>query len=419
MLCVAQALGRRLGCRPTVLVPPLGYVPCGMHLPGIRVGRKQCNYTGSASLLTTELVNFDLLVDVHINATKGAVRPCLKSESVAVCRPCSAVSKDVIACVQQGLAESERVHVTDAFGTSKRQDVAGLSTQGDQCAGAWRSFSTLVESYTSALRARLHLRAGEFVAAQYRTGLEWRGSMVRDGHAWGCYGMASVNNSLLRVLGMDALRLPRFVMTNQPRSPPLHDPSVPVPLAVLSEIRLASQARLVMLNPFSSFQQTIERLRASRGSTDARALGVDLVRERDVADDCEACVSANEPPPMGYYAKLCSAPTPVWEHWRALNRQRRALVTVQRKGRLAREDCIRSNSSARVEAAKTAQAEVFSARAARDALADGLFRLLNETPPVLQNASSSPRRRGRAPAGKLRRGGRGRESLGEHSECGF
>jgi hypothetical protein len=207
---------------------------------------------------------------------------------------------------------------------------------------------------------------------QDRSGCEWRVSMARKMTQWGCHGERTLNAKLERLLqGSEARRMPRFTLTNQVDR---HDPSIPVPLGILAEVRIASLGHTVLLNPLSSFQGSVLRLRVSNRS-------VFFVQPEDVIKDdpCESCVSTNEPAVTKHYAVLCGAPDSTWQLWGKLMRQRQARQTVERTAKWARIDRDRDCSTRHKAAAAKAEARAAALLADEARTATLLMELLNVT----------------------------------------
>ena len=85
--------------------------------------------------------------------------------------------------------------------------------------------------------------------------------------------------------GISLTQRPLFLLTNERN---LHDPSVPVPMQVLSEIRIVSLAHTVLLNSLSSFQDAVTQMRGGQHR-------IHFVSRRDVipGDTC-GCKAADE-----------------------------------------------------------------------------------------------------------------------------
>ena len=212
---------------------------------------------------------------------------------------CGPYSINPFKCIADGLSKGVRVHTLYAFGLTRhlhRDDTPPCmgGRKGRQPITHWDSrplaLSERVETYVAALMRRLKLRANRFVAIQYRMGVEWKKHVSSPyvGSPWACYGAATINRSLAKVVDAHARSLPIFYLTNQVR---LHDDTVPVPVGVLAEARIASLAYLSLLNARSSFVPTVRRLRIADGAPTGR---VHVVGRGDVVDSCDVCGAFDE-----------------------------------------------------------------------------------------------------------------------------
>ena len=135
-----------------------------------------------------------------------------------------------------------------------------------------------VEEYSLRLMRNAGLTPGAFFAAQYRAGWSWRHHTIHfTGQPWTCYGPGSIRNWIAQRFpsGQVPRELPIFLLTNVApklikRDPQwhwgdirliAHEPGVPVPIQILSEMRIASLANTLVLNPGSSFRDGINSLR--------------------------------------------------------------------------------------------------------------------------------------------------------------
>jgi hypothetical protein len=310
MLCIARSFN---AC--VLHVPPLGYHACGAHLPGRTLPNGSCSRDSSSPAGQAEALSLLRLpgraVPFTPTRTTGAddgtawtavvlggglgghgratTAGACQAEELAKCTTCSHYNSDPYACVLAGLRSGARVFMSYAYGLR----VKGRHPRAPPCMGSplQVQLSSSVEAYTGELMQRLQLRRGRFVAAQLRAGLFWQ-RHVEAPHVrapWACYGMRTINRTLSRLLGQaEASSTPLFLLTNLAERRPvgLHPPTVSLPLSVLAETRVVSLAHVALLNPISSFKETVRALRGG-----CPTCGVVTVAQEDVVqgDKCWSC----------------------------------------------------------------------------------------------------------------------------------
>lgn len=329
MLCVANLTG---AC--SLHVPPLGYNPCGTHMPGERHHRKCTIPPEHAAVDVRKLLH--LPADVEALIERGAafenrtaqtyVGKCRRDENKAdACHTCGPYGQNPFKCSTAHVATAKRVFVLYPYGLiyhlrSRR------SPEKPSCPLLRLTLHDDVERYTRELMARLNLVPGEFVAAQYRTGWAWKMHTRKSQKTWACYGMSTINATLAR-LNMDISARPLFLLTNARN---LHAETVPVPVQVLSEIRITSLAHAVLLNPESSFREAVVQMRGNREQ-------VYTVRRQDVlqGDNCGCSASdERELEKLGELgalrSNLCANHT-AFEEWFDEVRKREAAMVERRR----------------------------------------------------------------------------------------
>lgn len=273
MLCLARTY------RACALVaPPLGYTPCSLHNPGTGsasqgttwIQRKRiCNTSQGLSLLhARELVELSTEEQLLLNRgdeINSRAKRCPHRDP-GMCKECGPYNINPYRCVKEALEKGQRVFMLYAFGLTRHLRKAenpqcmggqGVKNYDDMADKMPLRLSARVRSYTDELMGRLGLQPGRYVAAQYRMGVEWK-THVESPYVhseWGCYGMGTINASLVkwqrRTPGLSEVplaQMPRFLLTNRaPRLP--HAEDTPLPISVLSEIRIVALAHTALLNP--------------------------------------------------------------------------------------------------------------------------------------------------------------------------
>ena len=307
MLCTANVTR---AC--SLNAPPLGYIPCGPHMPGTWTGprgKRVCHVasTRDAAVDMRQLLRFPPDIDALLQrgaahrsmmrnisgAAERFIGRCMRNETD--CQTCGPYNDNPFKCAQNAIAKGARVNMIYAYGLryhlkSKRKPEKPV------CPLLRLHLAPEVERYSRYLMSRLHLEPGQYVAAQYRTGWAWRVHTGKMNQGWACYGMRTINASIAKLSMVDRLstrgrsgisltQRPLFLLTNERN---LHDPSVPVPMQVLSEIRIVSLAHTVLLNSLSSFQDAVMQMRGGRHR-------MHFVSKRDVipGDFC-GCKAADE-----------------------------------------------------------------------------------------------------------------------------
>ena len=301
--------------------PPLGYIPCGTHMPGTRVKRVCQIPSERAAVNIRELLKLPPAIDallargeLRANASDGnvtgLVNKCKPKEMASgSCQTCGPYGKNPFTCAVDKLAKGSRVFMLYAYGLRYHQRNRH-NPDKPACPMLRLQLSDQVELYSRQLMGRLKLEPGKFIAAQYRTGWAWRVHTQKMSAEWACYGQRTINRSIARLgdrypslykLSQTFRDTPGnvqvFLLTNA-RS--LHEPTVPVPVQVLSEIRIVSLAHTVLLNPMSSFQDAVSQMRG--GTTRLFFVGKhDVVR----GDTCGcSATDERELAKMGKYGKL-------------------------------------------------------------------------------------------------------------------
>lgn len=348
MLCAAHITH---AC--SLYMPPLGYIPCGTHMPGVKTRRGPCSVPAShAATDVRQLLKIppDILEllqrgDEMANRTKHATR-CQKAEVSPACGSCTPYMTNPFNCLRNEIGRMGRVHMTYAYGLRYHVRDHAKQSKKPSCPLMELMVARDVELYARKLMNRLGLVAGEFVTAQLRTGWAWRVHTRKANMGWACYGMRTINATLAKLGAWDAAptsrqqppdslparRLalterPRFLLTN---SRNLHDVSVPVPVQILAEIFIVSLSHTVVLNQMSSFQHAVIQMRRSMD-------GVHFIQKRDVVlgDSC-GCSAADEKEleKMGKVGKfrdsLCSNNT-AFEEWMLGVKKREANIIVERR----------------------------------------------------------------------------------------
>ena len=355
----------------SLYAPPLGYIPCGLHMPGDRKRRACTVKHEHAAVDVRRLLRFppDLkgLLDrgaelgERIQETSyGIARPvgrCRRDESNESCAMCSPYGQNPWGCGMDKVPRAGRTHIIYAYGLRYHlRSSRDRTWKKPVCPLLQLQLMPEVERYSRDLMARLKLVPGEFVAAQYRTGWAWRVHTRKLNQPWACYGMRTINTSLLKlsqaargsgtrasgyVGGADGVPLtkrPMFLLTN---AHGLHEASVPVPLQVLSEIRITSLAHTVLLNPMSSFQDAIVGMRGGRHR-------LHFVKRVDAVDTC-GCIAADEREldKLGsvgeFRGNLCSNAT-AFEEWIRAVRQREHDVIERRRAAITKGSLNRSSA---------------------------------------------------------------------------
>ena len=196
---------------------------------------------------------------------------CRRDEKASDCR--SAVPMATICSAAWSIASPRRRASTSSMRMGSSHLRSRRSPDKPDCSLLRLGLAPAVEAYVAQLMARLGLVAGEYVAAQYRTGWAWRvhtRKMNLSGRATGCARSTRRSRSLPQAdennsSGLDGGGFKGTrpaLLAHNARS--LHEPSVPVPIQVLSEIRIVSLARYVPLNPMSSFQDAVTQMRGGR-----------------------------------------------------------------------------------------------------------------------------------------------------------
>ena len=374
MVCLAHVMRVRLGCIVRLHEPWLGYIPGGNHLPGNAYHYRQVttNHPKWAaamplrSLLNLNAGDAEIIQYPDADSPVAETVPCRRGESATDCSMCTPYMHDPLRCAEVNLRTSKKVWMDYPFGMNGRvvwsvDSATGLRTKRPAlpCVKNFSySLSTAVETYAATLMERLQLTPGQFVAAQWRTGMEWRKEVQRLGKPWACYGMSTVNATLKTLLastgGGEALRMPRFLLTNQRT---LHAPGTPVPIGILAELRVASLAHFVLLNPVSTFQSTLSVLRAGAsrsicgGKTRGCSLnaGVRFVQPGQVLKDdrCEACSSVDAEPLTPASRAMCNGSDSMWNKWghAHLANMRRSYLQRQPSPKLAAAAAQQSRSA--------------------------------------------------------------------------
>ena len=256
MLCVAHM---NKAC--SVHAPPLGYRPCGTHLPGKRTS-SGCIVESNATVDVLDLITLEpedailLQRGMHTNVSQQG--QCHDKEpNMGGCGTCGPYNVNPFKCIRNKIDEgTARQHMLYPYGLRYHMR-SRLRPFGPVCPFVRMRLSPLVEAYTRALMARLQLEPGRFVAAQLRAGWAFRLDAFKRRMEWACYGMATINSTLSKMRSMDYMPSPLFLLTNARK---LHEAGIPVPIQILSEVRIASLAHTVLLNPMSSFQETVRQL---------------------------------------------------------------------------------------------------------------------------------------------------------------
>ena len=237
MLCTANVTR---AC--SLYAPPLGYIPCGVHLPGNRT-RKSCKIPNEKAAVDVRRL-LRLPPDVEALLERGAAAAnatgptsygsgrCRRGEVGPSCDICGPYGLNPYRCATQAFARQARVHMIYAYGL-KYHLKSKKSPEKPNCPLLQLELAPQVEAYARALMARLGLTAGNYVAAQYRTGWAWRVHTRKLNHEWACYGLRTINASLAkqsRLRGGELLSRPLFLLTN---SRNLHTNGIPVPVQVL------------------------------------------------------------------------------------------------------------------------------------------------------------------------------------------
>ena len=292
MLCMANLTG---AC--SLHTEDFGYRPCGTHMPGEREGRR-CKVTQNhAAVDIRKLLRLPADVEALLKrgdafedrAQRRFVGPCRRDEDGKTCHTCGPYSQNPFNCARDANQRVGRVNIIYAYGLKYHLRNRRDSTK-PHCPMMRLTLHDDVERYSRELMARLHLVPGEFVAAQYRTGWAWRVHTRKINQDWSCYGMATINATLARLsrrepIGGNLLAKPLFLLTNIRN---LHAATVPVPIQVLSEIRITSLAHTVLLNPMSSFQEAVVQMRGGRDR-------LHFVTKKDtVRNDHCGCSAADE-----------------------------------------------------------------------------------------------------------------------------
>ena len=295
MLCAARHAN---AC--SLRAAPLGYQPCGVHLPGKRT-RSGCHTDSNATMEVLDLLQFNrndtelLQRGQNLARTSPTVWNTPRCRNDAICAMCGPYMVNPYRCVRNGIDEGKpRLHVIYAYGLSYHQR-SQRRPDYPFCPLIKLTLAPSVEAYARKLMTRLRLEPGRYVAAQYRTGWNWRVHTFRKRKEWSCYGKATINASLERVRALYPARteasgkMPEalFLLTNEHN---VHEPGVPVPIQVLAEMRVASLAHTVLLNPMSSFQDAIRQMRG-------HGERIFFVSSRDVLpNDYCSCTAADEDP---------------------------------------------------------------------------------------------------------------------------
>jgi hypothetical protein len=316
MLCIARVVN---AC--SLFSPPLGYVPCtfATHNP---TSACQCAKTPICSSPPSVVVSAALqlpevaqvLLDRGANqSARGAIGDCADGETS--CVMCAPSMRDAYGCVAAAASRGLRVHVNYAWGIRDHFEAKrGRHPHNPRCPPSLQPLrlSSLVERYARRLLRRLGLVAGEYVAVQYRAGWRWRTHTAGAHKGWACYGVRTLNRSVWRRQLVSNRSDRIFVLTNangaagvddvtltRRQSPVVsasgrHELGVPVPLQILAELRVASLARAVLLNPLSSFHHAITSLRGGKQE------GVGFVTQDEAiqGDHCE-CSAIDEPRARG------------------------------------------------------------------------------------------------------------------------
>ena len=142
---------------------------------------------------------------------------------------------------------------------------------------------------------RLGLTPASFDAAQYRAGWEWRMHATRLGHPWACYGQNAIKSAL--AAPTDGASSPRLVLLTNAVDASVgaalhstHGREASIPKRVLAEAVIVAKARRALLNPLSTFQYVVRRLRGTDVELIARALAM---RELLAGDRCD-CAAIDE-----------------------------------------------------------------------------------------------------------------------------
>ena len=231
--------------------PPLGYIPCGTHMPGTRVKRVCQIPSERAAVNIRELLKLPPAIDallargeLRANASDGnvtgLVNKCKPKEMASgSCQTCGPYGKNPFTCAVDKLAKGSRVFMLYAYGLRYHQRNRH-NPDKPACPMLRLQLSDQVELYSRQLMGRLKLEPGKFIAAQYRTGWAWRVHTQKMSAEWACYGQRTINRSIARLgdrypslykLSQTFRDTPGnvqvFLLTNA-RS--LHEPSVPVPV---------------------------------------------------------------------------------------------------------------------------------------------------------------------------------------------
>ena len=199
------------------------------------------------------------------------------------CKTCGAYNKHPWNCTRTALARVDRVFVLYAYGL--KYHLGGRHKP--DCPLMPLTVGASVETYAQQLMTRYGLKAGEFVVAQYRTGMAWHYHTEKERCQWACYGVRTIGANLARLrlqAGPGHWPDQLFLLTNAFN---LHSPHVPVP-SRCSPRCASPHLRTLLLNPRSSFHQTVLRLRG-------HSTGVHYIHERDTLknDPC-GCSAADE-----------------------------------------------------------------------------------------------------------------------------
>ena len=328
MLCAARGANM---C--SVYAPPLGYKPCGVHLPGTR-DRNGCHIVSNATVDLLDILKLDPSDELMLRrgaalgeSFRGMCRKEEKTENGGRgCETCGPYNANPYRCMRNAIDKpnSARQHMLYAYGLKYHQRSRRRPDHPD-CPLMNLTLAPSVEAYARSLMERLDLLPGRFVAAQFRTGWAWRVHTFKNRFSWGCYGMNTLNTKLerLRDEAMAADVMPAstaakfeatmpsklFLLTNERN---IHQKGVPVPIQVLSEMRIASLAHTLLLNPMSSFQDAIRQLRGN-------ARRVFYVERKDIIkNDLCGCTAADELPLRGHALlqreELCSNAT-LFKDW--------------------------------------------------------------------------------------------------------
>lgn len=334
----------KVGNPCAIHAPPLGYVPCGTHMPGRWVGQ---NCSVPASIAAVSILSLlrlpPLFTSLLMNGANASSRgPCGRAEG-AQCATCGPYSMNPYRCLKERLSASSRVHMLYAYGLRYHQKSRRWPDK-PHCPMLPLHLSFAVQAYGRSLMAQMGLAARNFVAVQYRTGWGWFAHTQKLNAGWACYGMRSINTTLQKLsrkhVGAGLESMPRFVLTN---SRNIHQPSVPVPMQVLSEIYIVSKAHTVLLNPMSSFKDAIVELRTRQAQHN-----VHFVYQADVVtgDVCQ-CSAADEnekgSAAAGERQKVCTNSTAA-DEWRREIKLRETEIKNRKhqRGHLSNTSALRS-----------------------------------------------------------------------------